>query len=91
MSNVLHSLTHKGKHLRLIFFFFSLIVTLFSLEGRPVSGAVRKFKCPLKKTHPFCPGSMDLNWTGKGLKLEMLLEDPDIGDRILVTLILNML
>jgi hypothetical protein len=27
----------------------------------------RKFKCPLKKTQPSCPGSRDLNWTGKGL------------------------
>ena len=40
----------------------------FSLEGRPVSGVVRKFNCPLKKTQPSCPGSGDLNWTGKGLK-----------------------
>jgi hypothetical protein len=32
-----------------------------------VSGEVHKFKCPLKKTQPFCPGSRDLNWTGKGL------------------------
>ena len=31
------------------FVFFSLIVMIFSLEGKPVSGAVRKFKCPLKK------------------------------------------
>jgi hypothetical protein len=29
---------------------------------------VRTFKCPLKKTQPSCPGSRDLNWTGKGLK-----------------------
>jgi len=29
--------------------FFSLIVMIFFLDGRPVSGAVRKFKCPLKK------------------------------------------
>ena len=30
--------------------FFSLIVMIFFfLEGRPVSGVVRKFKCPLKK------------------------------------------
>jgi hypothetical protein len=28
---------------------------------------VRIFKCPLKKTQPSCPGSRDLNWTGKGL------------------------
>jgi hypothetical protein len=40
---------------------------IFSLEWRPVSGEVHKFKCPLKKTQPFCPGSRDLNWTGKGL------------------------
>ena len=44
----------------MIFFFF--------LEGRPVSGVVRKFKCPLKKTQPFCPCSRAVNWTGKGLK-----------------------
>ena len=32
------------------FIFFSLIVMIFVLlEGRPVSGVVRKFKCPLKK------------------------------------------
>jgi hypothetical protein len=30
--------------------FFSLIVMIFFLEGRPVSGLVRKFKCPLKNT-----------------------------------------
>jgi len=30
--------------------FLSLIVLIFFfLEGRPVSGKVRKFKCPLKK------------------------------------------
>jgi hypothetical protein len=29
--------------------FFSLIVMIFFLEGRPVSGEVRKFKCPEKK------------------------------------------
>jgi hypothetical protein len=28
---------------------------------------VHKFKCPLKKTQTSCPGSRDLNWTGKGL------------------------
>jgi hypothetical protein len=28
---------------------------------------LRTFKCPLKKTQPSCPGSRDLNWTGKGL------------------------
>ena len=39
----------------------------FSLEGRPISGVVGKFKCPLKKTQPFCPRSTALNWTGKGL------------------------
>ena len=39
----------------------------FFLEGRPVSGVVHKFKCPLKKTQPFCPCSRVLNWTGKGL------------------------
>jgi hypothetical protein len=39
----------------------------FFLEGRPVSGAVRKFKCPLKKTQQSCPGSRDLNRRGKGL------------------------
>src|SRR5215472_5858691 len=27
-----------------------------------------RVKCPLKKTQPSCPGSRDLNWTGKGLK-----------------------
>src|SRR5215472_5765517 len=26
-----------------------------------------RVKCPLKKTQPSCPGSRDLNWTGKGL------------------------
>jgi hypothetical protein len=31
------------------------------------TGVVRKFKCPLKKMQPSCPGSRDLNWTGKGL------------------------
>ena len=50
------------------FVFFSLIVMIFSLEGRPVSGVVRKFKCPLKKTQPFCPCSRALNWTGKWLR-----------------------
>jgi len=35
--------------------------------GRPVSGAVRKFKSPLKKTQPFSPCSRALNWTSKGL------------------------
>ena len=40
----------------------------FSLEGRPISGVVGKFKCPLKKTQPFCPRSTALNWTGKGLR-----------------------
>jgi hypothetical protein len=29
--------------------FSSLIVMIFFLEGRPVSGVVRKFKCLLKK------------------------------------------
>jgi hypothetical protein len=29
---------------------------------------VHIFKCPLKKTQPSCPGSRDLNWTGKGLR-----------------------
>jgi len=43
------------------------LLWFFSLEGRPVSGAVRKFKCPLKKPQPFCPCSMVLNWTGRGL------------------------
>ena len=33
----------------LSFCFFSLIVMIFFLEGRPVSGVVRKFKCLLKK------------------------------------------
>jgi hypothetical protein len=34
-------------------FFFSLIVMIFFfLVGRPVSGVVRKFKCPLKKLGP---------------------------------------
>ena len=42
----------------------------FRLEGRPVFGAVRKFKCPLKKTQPFCPCSSALNWTGKGLSIQ---------------------
>jgi hypothetical protein len=28
----------------------------------------RVFKCPVKKTQPSCPGSRDLNWTGKGLR-----------------------
>ena len=42
----------------------------FSLEGRPISGVVGKFKCPLKKTQPFCPRSTALNWTGKGLTPE---------------------
>ena len=44
------------------------------MEGRPVSGAVRKFKCPLKKTQPFCPSSMVLNWTGEGLIIWTLLQ-----------------
>ena len=39
----------------------------FSLEGRLNSGVAGKFKCPLKKTQPFCPRSTALNWTGKGL------------------------
>ena len=39
----------------------------FFREGRPVYGVVRKFKCPLKKTQPFCPCSRAVNWTGKGL------------------------
>jgi hypothetical protein len=30
-------------------FFFNLTVMIFFLEGRPVSGVVRKFKCPEKK------------------------------------------
>jgi len=46
--------------------FFSLIVMNLFPGGRPVSGVVRKFKCPLKETQPSCPGSGDLNWTGKG-------------------------
>src|SRR5215469_763023 len=29
-----------------------------------------RVKCPLKKTQPSCPGSRDLNWTGKGLKIK---------------------
>jgi hypothetical protein len=34
----------------LSFCFFTLIVMIFFLlEGRPVSGVVHKFKCPLKK------------------------------------------
>jgi hypothetical protein len=31
------------------------------------TGCTGKFKCPLKKTQRSCPGSRDLNWTGKGL------------------------
>jgi hypothetical protein len=30
------------------------------------------FKCPLKKMQPSCPGSRDLNWTGKGLTSAVL-------------------
>ena len=49
--------------------FFSLIVMIFfSLQGRPVSGVVHKFKCLQEKTQSFCPCSGVLNWTGKGLK-----------------------
>jgi hypothetical protein len=36
------------------------------------TGCTGKFKCPLKKTQPSCPGSRDLNWTGKGLNMEVL-------------------
>jgi len=39
----------------------------FFLEGRPVPGAVRKFKCPLKKPRSFCPCSSALNSSGKRL------------------------
>jgi hypothetical protein len=28
-----------------------------------------KYIWPLKKTQPSCPGSRDLNWTGKGLNI----------------------
>jgi len=42
-------ITKKMKK-ELSFCFFSLIVMFFfPLEGRPVSGIVRKFKCPVKK------------------------------------------
>ena len=41
-------ITNKMKN-ELSFCFFSLIVMIFSVELRPVSGVVRKFKCPLKK------------------------------------------
>ena len=46
------------------------------MEGRPISGVVGKFKCPLKKTQPFCPRSTALNWTGKGLRHNRLLKLP---------------
>jgi hypothetical protein len=39
-----------------------------SLNVLKRTGYTGKFKCPLKKTQPSCPGSRDLNWTGKGLK-----------------------
>jgi hypothetical protein len=50
------------------------LLLFFSLEGRPVSGVVRKFKCPLKKMQPSCPCSRDLNWTSKGLKYKIKRE-----------------
>jgi hypothetical protein len=41
-----------------------------SLNVLKRNGCTGKFKCPLKKkTQPSCPGSRDLNWTGKGLTL----------------------
>jgi len=46
----------------------------FSLEGRPVSGVVRKFKCLLKKTQSFYPCSSALNRSGKGLILLLKLD-----------------
>jgi len=52
------------------------------LEGRPVSGAVRKFKCPLKKTQPFCPCSSALNWTGKWLNLVVQIFSEVVIDHI---------
>jgi hypothetical protein len=38
----------------------------------PMYWHVRKLKCPLKKTQPSCPCSRDLNWTSKGLNLNMV-------------------
>jgi hypothetical protein len=43
----------------------------FFLQGRPVSGVVRKFKCLLKKTQSFCPCSRFLNRSGKGLIVQL--------------------
>src|SRR5215471_3010151 len=38
-----------------------LLATIFVVSRLTV-------KCPLKKTQPSCPGSRDLNWTGKVLR-----------------------
>ena len=42
-------ITNKMKKKLSFCLFYFNCYDLFSLEGRPVSGVVRKFKCPLKK------------------------------------------
>jgi hypothetical protein len=43
-------ITNKMKRELSFCIFFCLIVMMFFLEGRPVSGVVREFKCPLENT-----------------------------------------
>jgi hypothetical protein len=38
-----------GKKLIILSFLILIVMIFFFLGGRPVSGVVRKFKCPLKK------------------------------------------
>ena len=44
----------------------------FSLEGRPVSGVVRKFKCPLKKNAAFLPRQQRFKLDRHGVSTEVL-------------------
>src|SRR5215469_6175298 len=46
-----------------------LLATIFVVSRLRVN-------CPLKKMQPSCPGSRDLNWTGKGLNQPQQHHDP---------------